>query len=221
MECMLVAQSCPTLCDAMECSPPGSSVHGILQTSILEGASISSSMGSSWPRDQTQVSLLQPNTSPSEPPKKPYIWEGVRLMPSFRTIITVWGENGIPGKKILLLSIQFSSVQQLIRVWLFATPWIAARQASLSITNSRSSLKLTSIESVMPSSHLILCCHLLLLPTSLPASEYFPMSQLFHGEGKVYPLQYSGLEDSVNYPWNHKQSNTTEQLSLALSLPYF
>ena len=50
-----------------------------------------------------------------------------------------------------------SSVQLLSRVWLFATPWITARQASLSITNSRSSLRLTSIESVMPSGHLILC----------------------------------------------------------------
>ena len=57
-----------------------------------------------------------------------------------------------------------SSVQSLSRVRLFVTPWIAARQASLSITNSRSSLKLTSIESVMPSSHLILCRSLLLLP---------------------------------------------------------
>ena len=77
----------------------------------------------------------------------------------------------------LLLLYQFSSVQLLSRVWLFATPWIAARQASLSITNSRSSLRLTSIESVMPSSHLILCRPLLLLPQSFPASESFPMSQ--------------------------------------------
>ena len=59
---------------------------------------------------------------------------------------------------------QFSSVQLLSHVWLFVTPWIAARQESLSITNSRSSLKLMSIESVMPSSHLILCRPLLLLP---------------------------------------------------------
>ena len=58
----------------------------------------------------------------------------------------------------------FSSDQSLSRVWLFATPWIAARQASLSITNSQSSLRLTTIESVMPSSHLILCRPLLLLP---------------------------------------------------------
>ena len=63
----------------------------------------------------------------------------------------------------------FSSVQSLSRVRLFATPWIAARQASLSITISRSSLKLTSIESVMPSSHLILCRPLLLLPP-IPSS---------------------------------------------------
>ena len=74
---------------------------------------------------------------------------------------------------------QFSLVQSLSPVRLFATPWIVARQASLSITISRSSLRLTSIESVMPSSHLILCCPLLLLPQSLPASGSFPMSQLF------------------------------------------
>ena len=74
---------------------------------------------------------------------------------------------------------QMRSNQSLSRVWLFATPWIAVRQASLSITNSQSSLRLTSIESVMPSSHLILCHPLLLLPQSLPASESFPMSQLY------------------------------------------
>ena len=65
--------------------------------------------------------------------------------------------------------VQFSSVHSLSRVRLFATPWIAARQASLSITNSRSSLRLTSIESVMPSSHLILGRPLFLLP-SIPLS---------------------------------------------------
>ena len=63
-----------------------------------------------------------------------------------------------------LYTIQFSSVQLLSRVRIFVTPWIAAHQASLSITNSQSSLKLTSTESMMPSSHLILCRPLLLLP---------------------------------------------------------
>ena len=66
-------------------------------------------------------------------------------------------------------SVQFSSVQLLSRVRLFATPWIAACQASLSITNSQGLLKLMSIESVMPSSHLILCRPLLLLPPILPS----------------------------------------------------
>ena len=63
-----------------------------------------------------------------------------------------------------LSSVQFSSVESLSLVWLFVTPWITAHQASLSIINSRSLLKLVSIESVMPSSHLILCYPLLLLP---------------------------------------------------------
>ena len=66
-----------------------------------------------------------------------------------------------------------SSVQSLSCVRLFATPWIAAHQASLSITNSRSSLRLRSIESVMPSSHLILCCPLVLLPPIPPSIRVF------------------------------------------------
>ena len=66
-----------------------------------------------------------------------------------------------------------SSVQLLSRVQLFVTPRIAARQASLSITSSQSSLRLTSIESVMPSSHLILCRPLLLLPTIPPSIRVF------------------------------------------------
>ena len=78
----------------------------------------------------------------------------------------------------------FSSVQSLSRVWLFATPWITVRQASLSITNSWSSLKLMSTESVMPSSHLILCHPLLLLPPIPPSIRVFPMSQLFPSGGQ-------------------------------------
>ena len=74
---------------------------------------------------------------------------------------------------LVLPPLQFSSVQSLSRVWLFVTPWIAACQASLSITNSQSSLKLTSIESVMPSSHFILCRPLLLLPPIPPSIRVF------------------------------------------------
>ena len=74
---------------------------------------------------------------------------------------------------IIYIMYQFSLVQSLSHVRLFATPWIAARQASLSITNSRSSLRLTSIESVMLSSHLILCRPLLLLPLIPPSIRIF------------------------------------------------
>ena len=77
-------------------------------------------------------------------------------------------------------SVQFSSVQSLSRVQLFATPWIAAHQASLSITNSRISLRLTSIESVMPSSHLILCRPLLLLPPIPPSIRVFSNESTLH-----------------------------------------
>ena len=73
----------------------------------------------------------------------------------------------------ILFVFRFSSVQSLSHVRLFATPWIAARQASLSITNSRSSPKLMCIESVMPSSPLILCRPILLLPLIPPSSRVF------------------------------------------------
>ena len=77
-------------------------------------------------------------------------------------------------------SVQFSSVQLLSHVRLFATPWIAARQASLSITNSQSSLKLMSIESVMPSNHLILCHPLFLLPPIPPSIRVFSNVSALH-----------------------------------------
>ena len=98
---------------------------------------------------------------------------------SFRNALTAY-PTMIIGVSTSLLS----SVQSLSRVQLCATPWIAAHQASLSITNSQSSLRLTSIKSAMPSSHLILCRPLSSCPQSLPASESFPMSQLFAWSGQ-------------------------------------
>ena len=74
----------------------------------------------------------------------------------------------------------FSSVQSLSHVWLFATPWFAAHQANLSITNSRSLFKLMSIESVMPSKHLILCHSLLLPPSIFPSIRIFSDESVFH-----------------------------------------
>ena len=83
------------------------------------------------------------------------------------------------------VSFYVSSVQSLCHVQLFATPRTAAHQASLSITNSQSLLKLMTIESVRPSNHLILCCPLLLLPSIFPRSGSFPMSPFFASGGQL------------------------------------
>ena len=97
-------------------------------------------------------------------------------------------------------NLQSNSVQSVSHVQLFVTPWIAARQASLSITNSRSLLRLMSIESVMPSSHLILCHPLLLMRDlySLPASGSFPMSQIFSWGGQRIRVSASASVLPVN-----------------------
>ena len=102
-------------------------------------------------------------------PKEARIYNGVKTI----SLTSGAGKTG-----------QFSSVQSLSHVRLFATPWIAPHQASLFITNSRSSLRLTSIESVMTSSHLILCHPLLLLPPNPSQHQSFPMSQLFTWGGQ-------------------------------------
>ena len=93
-----------------------------------------------------------------------------------------------------------SSVQSLGHVQLFATPWIATRQASLSITNSRSSPKLTCIKSVMPSSHLILCRPLLLLPPIPPSIRVFSNeSTLLMRWPKYWSFSFS-IDPSNEYP---------------------
>ena len=107
--------------------------------------------------------------------------------------------------KIELPSVQVSSVQLLSRVWLFATPWIAAHQASLSISNSRSLLKLISIKLVMTSNHLILCCPLLLPPSIFPQIRIFSSESILHIRWPKYcsfsfsispSNEYSGLVSS-------------------------
>ena len=127
-----------------------------------------------------------------------------------------------------LLLIQFSSVKSLSRVWLFATPWIAACQAPLSITISRSSLKLISIESVMPSSHLSSVVPFSPWPQSLPASESFPVSQHFAWRGQSIgvsalasfllkntpdwsPLEWTGWISLQSKGLSRAFSNTTVQ----------
>ena len=102
-------------------------------------------------------------------------WRRLEIQQKFRKYIKEPNKNS-PTK----ISVQFSSVQLLSRVRLFATPWIAARQASPSTTNSRSSLRFMSIKSVMPSSHLILCRPLLLLPTIPPSIRVFSNKSTLH-----------------------------------------
>ena len=102
----------------------------------------------------------------------------------FRSTSTQTPSQRLSGNRELHDTPYSTSVQLLSCVRLFAAPWTAAPQASLSITNSHSPLKPMSIELVMPSNHLILCHPLLLLPQSLPASESFPMSQLFPWGGQ-------------------------------------
>ena len=103
-------------------------------------------------------------------------WERLAVLYAHICMRLPWGSSFLIGtwhRLCTCMPSQFSSVQSLSCVRLFATPWIAARQASLSITNSRSSLRLTSIESVMPSSHLILGRSLLLLPPIPPSIRVF------------------------------------------------
>ena len=99
-----------------------------------------------------------------------------------------------------LATTQFSSVQSLSRVRLFATPWIAACQASLSITNSRSSLKLMSIESVMPSNHLILCRPLLLLHPIPPSIRVFSSESTLHMRWPKYWSFSFSISPSNEHP---------------------
>ena len=93
----------------------------------------------------------------------------------------------------------FSSVQSLSRVRLFVTPWTAARQTSLSITNSRSLPKLMSIESVMPSNHLILCCPLL-LPSIFPSIKVFSNESAFRIRWPKYWSLSFNISPSNEHP---------------------
>ena len=99
-------------------------------------------------------------------------WE-FALKIQYLSFITCYSNYVRETSKFLFFPTLFSSVQSLSHVWLFATPWTAARQASLSITNSRSPPKSMSIESVMPSNHFILCRPLLLLPSIFHSIRVF------------------------------------------------
>ena len=136
-----------------------------------------------------ELQLLTVNGMTSGRKNKFYKEKNLRLL---RVLLPCWKpeDSGVT-------SIQFTSVQLLSRVWLFATPWIAASQASLSMTNSRSLLKLMSIELVMPSNHLILC-----LPFLLPS--VFPSIRVFSNESALrirWPKYWSFQLQHQSFQW--------------------
>ena len=146
--CAKLPQLYPTLCNPIDCSPSGSSVHGILQQEYWSGLPYPPT-GDPLYSGMELASL----TSPA-------------LAGGFFTTSTTW-----EAQSLQFSSVQFISVAQSCS--LFATSWTAALQASLSVTNSWSLLKLMSIESVMTSNHLILCRPLLLLPSIFPSIRVF------------------------------------------------
>ena len=182
--CVLVTQSCTALYDPMDYSLlPGSSVHVILQARILKWVTISFFKGSTQPRDRTYVSRITG-----------------RFFYNLR-------HQGSPCYSLLLcflLLFLFLSFSQVVvhfpsYVQHFATPWTAPHQASLSFIISQSLLKVMSIESVMPSNHLILC-HPLLLPSVFPSIRFFSNESALHIRWPKYwsfsispSNEYSGL----------------------------
>ena len=168
------------------------------------------------------------------------------VLPTFAlALLAAWAAS---SSRVLLSSensiwssyLPTSSVQSLSRVWLFATPWPAALQASLSITNSQSLLKLMSIESMMPSNHLILCRSLLLPPSIFPSISVFSNELVLcirwpkYWSFSISPSsEYSGLISFRKLNWlvcflcspgNSQEFSPTPQFkginSLALSLLY-
>ena len=122
---------------------------------------------------------------------------GIHLQTQKCLLNTSWEQTGVPDQ--LKRIYQFSSVQSLSRVRLLATPWITVRQASLSITNSQSLPRLTSIESVMPSSHLIFCRLLLLQPPIPPSIRVFSSeSTLLMRWSKYWSFNFS-ISPSIEY----------------------
>ena len=122
------------------------------------------------------------------------------LMKTHHLFLYYWKEVGIIFSPIENTEVQFRSVQSLSRVRLFATPWTAACQASLSITNSWSLPKLMSIESVMPSNHLILCHSLLLLPSIPPSIRVFSIESVLPIRGPKYWSFSFNISSSNEHP---------------------
>ena len=126
-------------------------------------------------------------TLPAASSARPPHWPSAPLSPPLLSVSSYYIE---PPHTLSLVALTVCD-PMFSRVQLFVTPWITARQASVSIANSRGLLRLMPIELVMPSSHLILCHPLLFCPQSLPASGSFPMSELFTSGGQSIGISAS------------------------------
>ena len=173
---VLVAQLCLTLCETMDCSParllspwdsPGKNT-GVGCHFLPWGNFLTQGLNSCLLHYRQMLYCLSQQGSPLVLKLHSIWWGSVAICFSHSlfvlALILSHKLQCFLSKDACIEVRHFSSVQSLGCIWLFATPWTAARQASLSITNSQSLLKLTSIKSVMPSNHLILCRPLLLLP---------------------------------------------------------
>ena len=212
----LVTQSCLTLSKPMDCSLPGSSVLGISQARILEWVAVLS------PGDLPNpgIELVSPALAGGfsycwvtwEAPyrgwgclKISYLkWFWVVKLKSLFKMISILTYFCTHHQSFHFMTCQlkslFNSVQLLSRVLLFATPLTTACQASLSITNSQSSPKPMSIESVMPSNHLILCRPLLLLPLIFPSIRVFSNESALHIRWPKYWSFSFSINPSNEYP---------------------
>ena len=165
-----------TLHDPRDYRPQSSSVHGTFQARILEWVAISSSSVYSQPRNQQTCSKTRTSQ------RVVMVLEGSGKS-SMRESIPrqVNKKPRVPEEDWGVWDSQRDESIQLLRgVQIFVTPWTAECQASLTITNSQSLHKLMSIESVMPSNHLILCRPLLLLPSIFPRTRVFSNESVLH-----------------------------------------
>ena len=200
--CCSVTKSCPTLCEPVACSMPGLPVlHHLPEFAQVHVHWIShhiwmAQMVKNLPAVQETWIQFLDLEYPSEKGMATYCSIHARIIPwteecdglqsmglqrvrhNWSNLACTQNVKQNERKRIqtwlpVLHTFQFSLIQLLSHVWLFLTPWTAARQASLSITNFWSLLKLMPIESVMPSNHLILCHPLLLLPSIFPSIRVF------------------------------------------------
>ena len=175
----LEAQSCSTLCNPMDCSPLGSSVEKATATH-------SSTLAWKIPWAEEPGRLQSMGSQ-----RVRHDWATSLSLFIFMHWTRKWQLIGI-GKIV--------AVQSLSHVWLFAIPWTAACQASLSFTISWSLLKLMSIESVMPSNHLILCCPFLLLPSVFPSIRVFSSESAIHIRWPKYWSFSFNISSSNEHP---------------------